>query len=97
MQVSGADAVLSLCSTVPPGEPTPAFGPADWSVQPAAPRRCGGRLLEPLVKPGSDLFWRQLSPLPLFTGDDDTCGRNTGETSETENLPESQDQEPFRD
>ena len=49
------------------------------------------------MKPGTNLLGRQLTPLPLFTGDDDTCGRNTGETSETENLPEIHDQEPFRE
>ena len=95
MQISGADAVQFLCSTAPPGEPTPAFRPADWSVRPSAPSRFGGRLLQPLMEPGTDLLGRQLSPLPLFTGDDDTCGRNPGETSETENLPEIHDQEPL--
>ena len=97
MQVSGVDAVLFLCSTAPPGEPMAALCPADGGVRPGAPSRCAGRLLQPLMKPGTDLLGRQLSPLPLFTGDDDTCGRNTGETSETENLPEIHDQEPFRE
>ena|GEM_PF-6890631 len=97
MQISGAGAVQFLCSTAPPGEPTAALRRDDGGVRPGAPSRCGGRLRQPLMKPGTDLLGRQLSPLPLFTGDDDTCGRNTGETSETENLPEIHDQEPFRE
>ena len=95
MQIFGADAVQLLSSTAPPGLPTPAFRPADGSVRPVAPSRRGWRLLQPLMKPRTDLLGRQLSPLPLFTGDDDTCGRNTGQTSETENLPEIHDQEPL--
>jgi hypothetical protein len=42
------------------------------------------------VQPGTDLLGRQLSPLPLLTGDDDTGRRNTGET---ENLPAVHEQE----
>ncbi len=95
MQISGADAVQFLCSTAPSGEPTAALRPDDGSVRPGAPSRCGGRPLQPFMKPGTNLLGRQLTPLPLFTGDDDTCGRNTGETSETENLPEIHDQEPL--
>jgi hypothetical protein len=48
------------------------------------------------VKPGTDLLGRQLRPLPLLTGDDDTGCRDTGETGETgetENLPEVHEQE----
>jgi hypothetical protein len=49
------------------------------------------------VKPGADLLGCQLRPLPLLTGDDDTGGRNTGDTGETENLPEVHEQETFRE
>jgi len=45
------------------------------------------------VKPGTDLLGRQLRPVPLLTGDDDTGGRDTGETGETENLPEVHEEE----
>jgi len=45
------------------------------------------------VKPGTDLFGWQLRPLSLFTSDDDTGSRNTGEAGETENLPEVHEQE----
>ena len=45
------------------------------------------------MKPGTDLLGRQLGPLPLLTGDDDTGSRDTGETGETENLPEVHEQE----
>jgi hypothetical protein len=45
-------------------------------------------LLEPLVKPGTDLLGRELRPLPLFAGDDGTGSRDTGETGETQNLPD---------
>ena len=45
------------------------------------------------MKPGTDLLGRQLLALPLLTGDDDTGCRDTGETGETENLPELHEQE----
>jgi len=45
------------------------------------------------VKPGTNLLRRQLRPLPLFTGDDDTGCRDTGDTGETGNLPEVHEQE----
>jgi hypothetical protein len=45
------------------------------------------------VQPGTDLLGRHLRPLPLLTGDDDTGGRDTGETGETENLQEVHEQE----
>jgi hypothetical protein len=45
------------------------------------------------VKSGTDLLRRQLRPLPLLTRDDDTAGRDTGETGQTENLPEVHEQE----
>jgi len=54
-------------------------------------------LFEPLVEPGTDLFGRQLRPLPLFTGDDDTGCGDTGETGEAENFPAVHEQEPFRE
>ena len=69
-------------------------------VRPGTPTRRCGRLLEPLVKPGTDLLGRQLRPLPLLTGDDGTGCRDTGdtgETGETENLPEVHDEETFRE
>jgi len=50
-------------------------------------------LFESLVEPGTDLFGRQLRPLPLFTGDDDTGCGDTGETGETEKLPAVHEQE----
>ena len=40
------------------------------------------------MKPGTDLLGRQLRPLALFTGDDDTSCRDTSEPGDTENLPE---------
>jgi hypothetical protein len=45
------------------------------------------------VKPGTDLLGRQLCPLPLLTGDDDTGCRDTGQTGKTEYLPEAHEQE----
>jgi hypothetical protein len=45
------------------------------------------------VKPGTDLLGRQLRALPLFAGDDDTGCRDTGDTGETENLPDLHEQE----
>ena len=45
------------------------------------------------MKPGADLLGRQLRPLPLLTSDDDTGRRDTGETGETESLPEVHEQE----
>ena len=39
------------------------------------------------MQPGTDLLGRQLRPLPLLAGDDDSSCRDTGQTSETENLP----------
>jgi hypothetical protein len=45
------------------------------------------------VKARTDLLGGQLRPLPLFTGDDDTGCPDTGETGETENLPEVHEQE----
>jgi hypothetical protein len=45
------------------------------------------------VKPGTDLLGRQLRPVPLLTRDDDTGCRDTGQTGETENLPEVHEQE----
>jgi hypothetical protein len=48
------------------------------------------------VKPGTDLFGRQLRTLSLLTGDDDTCCRDTGKTGETENLPEVHEQQTPR-
>jgi len=47
------------------------------------------------VKTRTDLVGGQLRTLPLFTGDDDTSGPDTGETGETENLPEVHEQETF--
>jgi hypothetical protein len=47
------------------------------------------------VKPGTDLLGRQLRPLPLLTGDDGTSGRDTGETGNTQNLPELHEQGTF--
>jgi hypothetical protein len=49
------------------------------------------------VKPGTDLLGRQLRPLPLLTGDDDTGSRDTGQAGETENLPGVHEQETFRE
>jgi len=48
------------------------------------------------VKPGPYLLGRQLCPLPLLTGDDDTSGRNPGDTGKTDYLPEVHEQETFR-
>jgi hypothetical protein len=45
------------------------------------------------VKAGPDLLRGQLCSLPLLSGDDDTGGRDTCDTGETENLPEVHDQE----
>jgi hypothetical protein len=45
------------------------------------------------MQPGTDLLGRQLRPLPLLTGDDDTSCRDTGETGDTENLPKVHEQE----
>jgi hypothetical protein len=45
------------------------------------------------VKPGTDLLGRKLGPLPLLAGDDDTSCRDTGDTGETENLPEVHEEE----
>jgi hypothetical protein len=56
-------------------------------------RRCRGRLLEPLVKPRTDLLGGQLCPLPLLTRDDDTSCRNACDAGYTENLPEVHEQE----
>jgi hypothetical protein len=58
-----------------------------------APGRCHGHLFEPLVKPRTDLLGRQLCPLPLLAGDDDTGCRDTGQTGKTEYLPEVHEQE----
>ena len=74
-------------------EPPKAFGGADPNVRRCALRGCRRGLLEALVKAGPDLLGGQLCPLPLLSGDDDTCGRNTCDTGETENLPEVHDQE----
>jgi len=78
---------------VPAWEPPPAGRWAGGDIRHGAPGRCCGGLLKPLVKPGTDLLGRQLRPLPLLTGDDDTGSRDTGETGETENLPEVHEQE----
>jgi hypothetical protein len=80
-------------TSVPSLEPPPECGWADGNVRHGGAGRCRGRLLEPLVKPGTDLLRRQLRPLPLLTGDDDTGCRDTGEPGETENLPEVHEQE----
>jgi hypothetical protein len=45
------------------------------------------------VKPGTDLLGRQLGPGSLLSRDDDTGCRDTGQTGETENLPEFHEQE----
>jgi hypothetical protein len=49
------------------------------------------------VQAGPDLFGSQLCPLPLLTGDDDTGGSDTGDTGQTENLPEVHDRSSFRE
>jgi hypothetical protein len=49
------------------------------------------------VKPGADLLGGQLCPLPLFTGDDDTCCCYAGDTGQTEDFPEVHEQETFRE
>jgi hypothetical protein len=56
-------------------------------------RGCRRGLLEALVEAGPDLLRGQLCSLPLLSGDDDTGGRNTCDTGETENLPEVHDLE----
>jgi len=61
---------------------------ADRNVRHGAPCRCRRRLFEPLVKPGTDLIGRQLRPLPLLSGDDDTGCRDTGDTGKAKNLPD---------
>ncbi len=66
---------------------------AGGNLRHSPPCRCRGRLFEPLVKPGTDLFGRQLRTLPLLTGDDDTGCGDTGETGETEKLPAVHEQE----
>ena len=67
----------------------------DRNLRRGARRRCCGCQLKPLVKTRTDLVGGQLRTLPLFTGDDDTSGPDTGETGETENLPEVHEQETF--
>jgi len=84
-------------TSAPSLQPPPACRWADWPVRHGALGRRRRCLLEPLVKPGADLLGCQLRPLPLLTGDDDTGGRNTGDTGETENLPEVHEQETFRE
>jgi hypothetical protein len=86
-------AVRGGAMSAPPWEPPPACRWSDGNVRHGAPSRCRGRLLEPLVKPGTDLLGCQMCPLPLLTGDDDTGCRDTGETGDTENLPEVHEQE----
>jgi len=49
------------------------------------------------VKAGTDVFGGQLCPLPLLTGDDDTCCRDTGNTGQTDSFPEVHEQETFRE
>jgi len=66
---------------------------AGGNLRHGAPCRCRGRLFEPLVQPGTDLFGRQLRTLPLLTGDDDTGCGDTGKTGETEKLPAVHEQE----
>lgn len=68
------------------------FRRADGNVRHGVPLRFR-RLLEPLVKPGTDILGCQQCPLPLLAGDDDTGGGDTGETSQTENLPGVHEQE----
>jgi hypothetical protein len=70
--------------------------PCRWAhqkIRRGTGRRCRGRQLKPLVKARTDLLGGQLRPLPLFTGDDDTGSRDTGEPGETEHLPEVHEQE----
>ena len=74
-------------------EPAWVLPGADGSVRQGIPDRRRGGLLEALVKAGPDLLGGQLCPLPLFLGDDDSGGRDTCDTGETENLPEVHDQE----
>jgi hypothetical protein len=69
------------------------FRRADGNVRHGAPRRFRRRLLEPLVKPGTDILGCQQRPLPLLSGDDDTGRRDTGDTGQTENLPGVHEQE----
>jgi hypothetical protein len=45
------------------------------------------------VKPGANLVGLKQCALPLLAGDDDTGGRDTGDTGETENLPDFHEQE----
>jgi hypothetical protein len=54
-------------------------------------------LLEAMVKAGADLVGRQLRPLTLLTGDDDTGCRDAGQTGQTEHLPAVHEQETFRE
>jgi hypothetical protein len=92
-QRSGGLANRGSATPAPTLAPLPARGWADRNVRHGAPSRCRGRLLESLMQPGTDLLGRQLRPLPLLTGDDDTSCSDTGETSETENLPKVHEQE----
>ena len=78
-----------------PVEPSRSMSWADGSIRHGARIWCRGRLLEALVKPGSDVVRRQLRPLALLTRDDDTGCRDAGDTGETKNLPDVHDRSPF--
>ena len=45
------------------------------------------------MQPSPELHGRELRPLPLLTGDDDTGCCDTGEAGETKNLPQVHEQE----
>jgi hypothetical protein len=45
------------------------------------------------VKPGTDLLGRQLCPLTVLTGDDDTGSRDSGKAGETKHLQKLHEQE----
>jgi len=93
MLTLGPSAGLGGAMSAPSWEPPPPCFWADGTLRGGAPSRIRGRLLEPLMKAGTDLLGRQLRPFPLLTGDDDTGCRDTGKTGQTENLPEVHEQE----
>lgn len=86
---------VGAVALAPPRKPAPTFRWAHGHLRHGPPSRRGGSLRQPLVKPGTDLLGRQLGPLPLLTGNDDTGCRHTGEAGETENLPDLHKQETF--
>jgi hypothetical protein len=84
---------LGGATSAPSWEPPPACRWADRNVRHGVRGRCRGRLLEPLVKPGTNLLGLKLRALPLLTGDDDTGCRDSRETGQTSGLPEIHEQE----